>query len=156
MSTFQTLPAAHPLGPNLPPEVAWPGLDPPNLLLPVSQGPSVLSPQIDLAVISPHRKRVADRRLDCLGAAGPCPGDPCFQTNPINRPSETMVGLLGAQSPPQQEGWSARWLEAPPSLPAAAGAPVTPPYSLGLGGQSPQPDSYSCAPRRRDISGKDS
>lgn len=110
----------------------------------------------DLAVISPHRKRVADRRLDCLGAAGPCPGDPCFQTNPINRPSETMVGLLGAQSPPQQEGWSARWLEAPPSLPAAAGAPVTPPYSLGLGGQSPQPDSYSCAPRRRDISGKDS
>lgn len=46
MSTFQTLPAAHPLGPNLPPEVAWPGLDPPNLLLPVSQGPSVLSPQI--------------------------------------------------------------------------------------------------------------
>ena len=105
----------------------------------------------DLAVISPHWKRVTDRRPDCLGAAGPCPGDPCFQMNPINRPAETMVGLLGAQPPPEQEGWSARWLEAPPSPPPRQlqleyQSPH--PTALGLGGQSSSHSLTFCSPEK--------
>lgn len=89
----------------------------------------------DQAVISTCRKRAGDRRLDCLGAGRPHPGDPCFQSNPIRGLAETYPdGWWASRGPsPHLNREDSQW---------GGWRPLPPPPQLQLEFQAPHPVAH--------------